>query len=64
MKYSVYALYTVSKYVGEVEAGSKEEAEEKAYEHLSEEMYASICHQCAQEITLGDIDSLDIEETA
>lgn len=32
MKYNVYAIYTASKYLGEVEAESKEAAEEKVWD--------------------------------
>ena len=50
-KWNVYLEFAASKFVGGVEAETKEEAIEKA---LNDDGYASLCHQCSGEITLGD----------
>lgn len=49
MKYLV-SMSTGASGVVEVEADSPDEAVDKA----CEEMYVSICHQCAREVTVGD----------
>ena len=46
-KYKVYGIVTGSKYIGEFEAESPEEAQELAAE--SDKVYVSICHQCSDE---------------
>jgi hypothetical protein len=51
-KYRVYATFTASKYLGEFEAETKEQAEEMASE--SDANYASLCHQCSNEVELND----------
>ena len=48
-KYKVTLLYTATKQV-EVEADSKEEANNKAMD----EGYVCLCHQCADEIEIDD----------
>lgn len=60
-KYRCYAIVTSSKYLGEVEADSEEEAKNEASEKFSDEMYISLCHQCASGIDLGDAD-IQVEE--
>lgn len=61
--YHVYGIATVSKYLGDVQADTPEEAEEKANEELSENMSFSLCHQCNRQF--GDtpcIDHIEVEE--
>lgn len=51
-KYRVYGVMTVTKYFGEIEADSQDEAVEIA--ENSDDNHASLCHQCSQEIALDD----------
>lgn len=46
-KYNVYAIVTGSKYLGQVEADSPEEAEEKGYGLPTASI--GFCHQCDSE---------------
>jgi hypothetical protein len=50
-KWNVCLAFSASKFVGGVEAETEQEAIEKA---LEQEGFASLCHQCSSEITLGD----------
>jgi hypothetical protein len=59
-KYRVYGVVTGTKYIGEFEADSKEEAEQMAWD--SEKGYISICHQCAREIDEPTITEMVVEE--
>jgi hypothetical protein len=61
MKYNVYAVITGSKYIGEFEAASKEEAEDKAWETIGCDS-VGLCHQCSSEIDEPTITSLNVEE--
>lgn len=47
MKYKVYGNYVFSKFLGEVEASSQEEAIEKALDDAPENAW--LCIQCASE---------------
>ena len=57
--YSVSATVTGSKYIGEFEASSEEEARKMAEE--SDEMYISLCHQCSSECEDAEINEIFIE---
>lgn len=46
-KYEVYGLIKTSKFIGEFEANSKEEAEKMAWD--SDEAYVSLCYHCSRE---------------
>lgn len=59
-KYRIYAQVVGSKYLGEVEADSKEEAIEKAFD--LDTCSVSICHQCSREIDDAQIGEIDAEE--
>ncbi|UUZ85641.1 hypothetical protein LJK88_20350 [Paenibacillus sp. P26] len=59
-KYRVYAVVTATKYMGEFEAESKEEAEQMAWE--SDKAYVSVCHQCARNVDSPEIDRMEVEE--
>ncbi|CAM4183455.1 hypothetical protein L1N85_11305 [Paenibacillus alkaliterrae] len=59
-KYRVYGVVTATKYLGEFEADTKEEAEGMAWE--SGEAYVSVCHSCSGEVDGAEIDSLEVEE--
>lgn len=52
MKFRVYAMYSGTKYLGEFEADDAEAAKEQASETGDE--YMTLCHQCADQIELGD----------
>lgn len=47
-RYRVYGTVTASKYLGEFEADSEDEAVEAALN--SAEAHVSLCHQCADEM--------------
>ena len=57
MKYHVYGTVVGSKYLGEFEAASEEEAIEKA----SNEAYVSFCHQCSQECENAEVTDIVAE---
>jgi len=59
-EYRVYALVRGSKYLGTVEADSKEEAEKVAWNELDH--FVGLCHQCSKEIDDPEVDELDILE--
>lgn len=52
-KYAVLGIIGASKFLGHYEAESEEEAIDKAEKNSS--LYVSICHQCAEEIDIGEI---------
>jgi len=59
-KFRVYAIYTASKFLGEVEAESAAEAENQGWEM---DTYISVCHQCANDFDLnGDPNEMQVEE--
>lgn len=57
-KFRVYGNIRSSKYIGEYEADTKEQAEEMAWE----DAHVSVCHQCSREVEDPDIDDLVVEE--
>ena len=59
MKYDVYAIYTASKYLGEVEAKDKSDAEDKAWKI---EKGISLCYVCSRKVELGDPYTIEIKE--
>jgi hypothetical protein len=58
-KYYCYATVTGSKYLGIVEANNEKEAEKKAWE--LDELYVSLCHQCAGECEDAEITKILVE---
>lgn len=58
----IIGILSASKYLGIVEADTKEEAIEKAEEELVDEMHASLCHYCSREIDLGETYDLEAEK--
>jgi len=59
MKYKVYGDYVFSKFLGEVEASSQEEAIEKALDDAPENAW--LCIQCAGEFEdAGELDENSI----
>lgn len=60
-KFRAYAIISASKFIGEIEAENKEQAEDLAWDH--ENCYnPTLCHHCSYEMDLGDIDEILIEE--
>ncbi|MHA6530211.1 hypothetical protein [Paenibacillus sp. BAC0078] len=59
-KFRIYGRVIATKYIGEFEAESKEQAEEMAWK--SDEAYVSLCHQCSGEAEDPEIHELEIEE--
>lgn len=59
-KYRVYSIATASVFLGEFEADSADEAKEKAAEESPP--CAMLCHQCADEIELGEFYEEQAEE--
>ena len=51
--YRVYGLWTASKFIGEFEANSEEEAIAMAED--SDESHASLCHYCSKNLDLSDL---------
>lgn len=62
-KYSVYGIVTASKYLGEFEAESEDEAKEMASE--SDNNHICLCHQCSSELEVDDFSfhEFEVEET-
>lgn len=58
-KYRVYGIVTGSKYLGEYEANSKEEAEDMA---LRKDGHVGLCHQCTSECEDAEIHEVQVEE--
>lgn len=58
-KYAVYGVMTGSKFLGEFEANSPEEAKEMAAN--SEQNNVCLCHQCADEIELNEFSFQDFQ---
>lgn len=59
-KYHVYEIATISRYVGEYEANSPKEAEEKA--SADGEATFMLCHECARKYDAGDVYEVQVEE--
>ena len=59
-KFSVYALYTASRHIGEFVAETADEAEVLA--DKEGDFSVSICHQCSREIDIGDCYKTEVEE--
>lgn len=58
-KYRVSAAVVGSKYIGEFEAGSEEEAIDKAMS--SDAAYVSVCHQCSRDISDPELENFCAE---
>jgi hypothetical protein len=61
-KYNVYGIMTASIFIGEYEAESQEEAEDMANRDSNANWMPSLCHQCSNEIDLGDVYKTEVEE--
>jgi hypothetical protein len=59
-KYRICASVRASKYIGEVEAGSEEEAIEKGA--ALDGAHISLCHQCSGEMDDPEVDEIFAEE--
>lgn len=60
-KFAVYAVYTASKYLGEIEADSPDEAKSKA-EETYDDTYVSLCHQCSGKLDLNGDAEFEVEQ--
>lgn len=58
--YRVSAVVIGSKYIGEFEAESVEEAKEMAWE--SDELFISLCHSCSGECEDAEVTELNVDE--
>jgi hypothetical protein len=58
-KYQVYVQYNATEYLGVVEANTEDEAKDKGMEL---EHKASICHQCSEDLELGDVIDYFVDE--
>lgn len=56
-KFRVTGLFTGSKFLGEFEAATEEEAIRLAL--CSDENHASLCHQCTRELELDEYSAQD-----
>ena len=61
MKYRVYGIMTASVLLGEYEADSPEEAERMSDADPNANLWPSLCHECSNEIDLGDIYETQVE---
>ena len=63
-QYTIYGFATASKVLGVIEAETKEDAIDIAWndDMLSDEFYMSLCHQCSNGLEIGDIFKLEAEE--
>lgn len=61
-KYRVFAIATASWEIGTYEADSPESAMKMADEDNEAEFHKSLCHQCANDVDIGDCDRTEAEE--
>lgn len=59
-KYHISAIVQGSKFIGEFEADSKEEAIKMAWEHENAEV--NLCHQCSDDCEDANIAEMDVYE--
>ncbi len=59
-KFSVYAMFTASKHLGEFEAETAEEAEDIAAQEGDDSV--SLCWECSREADIGDCYEFQTEE--
>ncbi len=57
-RYKAYGRVSASKYLGEVEAKSEEEAVEKAFD--LDACYVSVCHQCSEDVEDPEIHEINV----
>lgn len=61
-KYNLYAKVAASKYLGEVEAATMEEAIQKGYDLDS--CTVSVCHQCSRDVEDPEVDDVTAEKVS
>ncbi len=61
-KYRVYGIVSATVDLGEYEAESKEAAQKMAENNDNVDWNPSICHQCANELEVGDVYEVMVEE--
>lgn len=60
--FAIYGTVVGGKYLGQVQAHSKEEAEELAWDGNKVSLYVSFCHQCSGECENAEITEVYAEE--
>jgi hypothetical protein len=55
---------TTFRVLGVVSAGYHEDIEADTPEEAAQNAYASVCHQCAGHLSLGDLDGISVEDEA
>jgi hypothetical protein len=58
-KFRVYGIFTGSKFLGEFEADTEDEAIDAA--SMSDENHVCLCHQCADDLELNDYSAQDFQ---
>jgi hypothetical protein len=58
-KFNIYGIWTASKFIGEFEAETEEEAVEMAAN--SEENHVCLCHQCANQVELDEYSAQEFQ---
>lgn len=61
-KYRVYGLVSATVDLGEYEAESKEDAEKMAEENTDVDWSPTLCHHCANDLDVGDVYEVHVEE--
>ena len=61
-KYRVYGIMTASVFLGEVEAECQEQAIERAESNGDLNWNPQLCHQCSDEVELGEVYEIQVEE--
>jgi len=59
--YTIYGKVTGLRYLGEVQASSLRDAEDKAISAFAENMVIQLCHQCAREFDPDEVSGFMIE---
>jgi len=62
MKYNVYGIMTASVFLGEYEAEDSEAAIELAEKDKQADWNPCLCHQCAGDIELGEVNDVQAVE--
>lgn len=59
-KWQAYGVISGTKYLGEVEAETEEEAKEKAF--ALDAAWVSLCYQCSSQCSDPEIQDIELEE--
>lgn len=61
-KYNVYGSVSGTKYLGQIEAESMEQATKIAWDGRRIALSVDLCHQCARECENAEITDIEVEE--